>query len=144
MFDQAFKNYKLGNTNLLPQPNQNPIQLSSGINSMMSNIMNTNKQFGDFANQLKAQTQAYQQGFDKFNSQFESIMNDLLAKKNTSTGNIFNDFLTSYKSARESGVGSGLREGILSMLPNNMLAKMPDRYYEVNQGFDNSIHGKDF
>ena len=129
--NQAFKNYSL-----LPEPNQNPVQLSSGVNSMMSNIMNTNKQFGDFANQLKSQTQAYQQGFDKFNTQFESIMNDLLSKKNSSTGNIFNDFLTSYKGARESGVGSGLR--------NSFLARLPESVYGINQGFDNSIHGKDF
>ena len=111
-------NYYLGNPNLLPEPNQKYTQLSSGVNSMMSNIMNTSKQFEDFANQLKSQTQAYEKGFDKFNTQFESIMNDLLSKKNSSTGNIFNDFLTSYKGARESGVGSGLREGILGLFSN--------------------------
>ena len=117
MGQTSFKmpNYYLGNPNLLPEPNQNPVQLSSGVNSMMSNIMNTNQSYSNLANQLKEQTKTYQQGFDKFNTQFESIMNDLLSKKNSSTGNIFNDFLTSYKGARESGVGSGLREGILGL-----------------------------
>ena len=128
--------YNLGNMKLLPNPSNQSTQILTGYNSMMNNILDTNQSYNNLANQLKEQTKAYQQGFDKFNSQFESIMNDLLAKKNTSTGNIFNDFLTSYKSARESGVGSGLR--------NSFLSRLPESIYGINQGFDNSIHGKDF
>ena len=128
--------YNLGNMKLLPNPSNQSTQILTGYNSMMNNILDTNQSYNNLANQLKEQTKAYQKGFDKFNSQLESIMNDLLAKKNTSTGNIFNDFLTSYKSARESGVGSGLR--------NSFLSRLPESIYGINQGFDNSIHGKDF
>ena len=111
--------FNLGDPNLLPAPSTQSRQIPTGYNSMMNNILAINQSYNNLANQLKEQTKAYQQGFDKFNSQFESIMNDLLAKKNASTGNIFNDFLTSYKSARESGIGSGLREGILGLFRSN-------------------------
>ena len=88
-------------------------------NTMMGDILKMNSTYSDIANSIKDISAKYNKDMTAFSDKYESLMNDLLAKKNKYTGNIFKDFLTDYKDARESGVGSGIREGILGLFGGN-------------------------
>ena len=92
-------------------------------NTMMGDILKMNSTYSDIANSIKDVSAKYNKDMGAFSDKYEGLMNDLLSKKNKYTGNIFKDFLTDYKDARESGVGSGLREGILGLFGGN---KQPD------------------
>ena len=82
-------------------------------------VMSQNSTFNTLANELKGMSAKYNEQMDKFSTQYEGLMNDLLAKKNKYTGNIFKDFITDYKDARESGIGSGVRDSIIGLFGGN-------------------------
>jgi len=118
-------NFIAGNDN---QPIQyQPSGLTS--NNIFADIMRTNQTYADIADSIKDISAKYNKDMTAFSDKYESLMNDLLAKKNKYTGNIFKDFLTDYKDARESGIGSGIREGILGLFRG-------DKQQDFNPSFD--------
>jgi len=125
-------NFIAGNDN---QPIQyQPSGLTS--NNMFADIMRTNQTYADIANSIKDISAKYNKDMTAFSDKYEGLMNDLLAKKNKYTGNIFKDFLTDYKDARESGVGLGFRANMLDMLGKDSIptkALMSNEQYPVGK-----------
>jgi len=133
-------NFIAGNDN---QPIQyQPSGLTS--NNMFADIMRTNQTYADIANSIKDISAKYNKDMTAFSDKYEGLMNDLLAKKNKYTGNIFKDFLTDYKDARESGIGLGFRNAFLARLPESVydVGKadiMPNYNEETSINFENPL-----
>ena len=99
--------------------NNIPQQTQSSDYIMKDLVGRSNDTFLSLVNELKGMSAKYNEQMDKFSTQYEGLMNDLLAKKNKYTGNIFKDFITDYKDARESGIGSGVRDSIMGLFGGN-------------------------
>ncbi len=108
-------------------------------NTMMGDILKMNSTYSDIANSIKDISAKYNKDMTAFLDKYEGLMNDLLAKKNKYTGNIFKDFLTDYKDARESGLGSGIREGILGLFGGKKSIPSPYEYEFSNQAPEQEI-----
>jgi len=113
-------------------------------NTMMGDILKMNSTYSDIANSIKDISAKYNKDMTAFSDKYESLMNDLLAKKNKYTGNIFKDFLTDYKDARESGIGLGFRNAFLARLPESVydVGKadiIPNYNEETSTNFENPL-----
>ena len=111
-------NYNLGMGSFTDKGNM-PQQTQSSDYIMKDLVGRSNDTFLSLVNELKGMSAKYNEQMDKFSTQYEGLMNDLLAKKNKYTGNIFKDFITDYKDARESGIGSGVRDSIMGLFGGN-------------------------
>lgn len=92
----------LGGTNPMDKFDYNNPQ-QSFTNSLNMVGQNYN-QLNNLQDQLTKMSKTYEEGWNKYNTEFSNIMNELLSKKNKTTGNLFTDFLTNYRDAKQSGI----------------------------------------
>lgn len=96
---------------IYPQPQQqvsidNP---SYGLNYMLNTLDRNSQTISDLQTSLRDMNKKYLDDSAKYNETFDKVMNEMLANKSKSTGNIFTDFMTNFKDAGNIGYESGVK-----------------------------------
>ena len=89
----------------------------------LENITSGNQTIRNLADDLRASNKEYKEQFNQFLDKYSSVMDEMLAKKNKDTGNIFTNFINGYKNARSNYDGTSLLQSGKNILNNYLLNK---------------------
>lgn len=81
----------------------------SGLNELLTTLNRNSQSIGDLRESLSSMNKKYLEDSAKYNETFDKVMNEMLANKSKTTGNIFTDFITNWKDAGNVGYESGVK-----------------------------------
>ena len=88
--------------------NQTHNYQSGNVDQAQNSMASLINSLANFSNNYTKMGESYFDRLDKYNSQYEKTMQELLDQKNKLTGNVFTDFINQYKEGRNSDFGRSM------------------------------------